>query len=835
MPLMSTRPRKAPSTADSEYDSSSITSKRRARASSQRNAPNTPQNILLFVIAFRALNALCVRTFFQPDEFFQSLEPAWQIAFGGGSGAWITWEWRHQLRSSIHPYLFAAVYYISNLISEYLSIPPLYHANILLAAPKLTQALFAAVGDFYTWKLAGKVYGNYSYEAWGALALTVLSPWQWFCSTRTLSNCLETSLTIVALYLWPWEWPSESSSPPKTGSGNEGTRNKSAMQRYKQSELPSLRLCLLLAAFACILRPTNLLIWICLATFAVFKKPASIRQRWIFSFLRPTTQEFMTFIYETIFSGSIVLSISTLLDRAYYGSWTFPPFKFLYFNIAQSLAIFYGRNDWHYYLLQGYPLLLTTALPFTLVGLFQALFTKQRSLGRHQNSITHQLAATCTIMPAVLSLVSHKEVRFIYPLLPSLIILSSLPMVKFFLPAISSRSPSNGPRRLLLIFAVLVNIYIAYYTTLSHASGILKIMDYLRTQYSIHCLEKSPIKLGSERGLSSFSIPSSSSLSLPVMTVGFLMPCHSTPWRSHLIFPGIQAWALSCEPPVNLNSTEKSTYIDEADQFYQDPTAFLQKNMKGGLRDFPSKPSYQANNNLLTRHYASSSSLDRTTSHHLWPDYLAFFAQLEPTLRTALHSSPYAECYRTWNTAWHDDWRRKGDIVVWCLDRSLQREWREHKRLQYQASWQRSMEERERQFDKIIDGFRKEAAKGSSWFGVRSGMRGTFTSWSWSSLRSSRSSPSSSSFFPAWPSSNSPSRSKKWYQVSWSWSWPSLSSLQRNLRRWQLTWSWPWSWRGRRRQTRWPEWMTESPWVPDWDVLVKKSKSKGKSERELWS
>lgn len=50
-----------------------------------------PENILLSLIAFRILNALCVRTFFQPDEFFQSLEPAWQLAFGKDSGAWITW------------------------------------------------------------------------------------------------------------------------------------------------------------------------------------------------------------------------------------------------------------------------------------------------------------------------------------------------------------------------------------------------------------------------------------------------------------------------------------------------------------------------------------------------------------------------------------------------------------------------------------------------------------------------------------------------------------------------------------------------------------------------
>ena len=49
------------------------------------------QDILLFLIAFRILNAFSIKTFFQPDEYFQALEPAWQIAFGEGSGAWITW------------------------------------------------------------------------------------------------------------------------------------------------------------------------------------------------------------------------------------------------------------------------------------------------------------------------------------------------------------------------------------------------------------------------------------------------------------------------------------------------------------------------------------------------------------------------------------------------------------------------------------------------------------------------------------------------------------------------------------------------------------------------
>jgi hypothetical protein len=47
--------------------------------------------VLGILLALRITNALSIKTFFQPDEYFQSLEPAWQIVFGAESGAWITW------------------------------------------------------------------------------------------------------------------------------------------------------------------------------------------------------------------------------------------------------------------------------------------------------------------------------------------------------------------------------------------------------------------------------------------------------------------------------------------------------------------------------------------------------------------------------------------------------------------------------------------------------------------------------------------------------------------------------------------------------------------------
>ncbi|BCR83238.1 putative glycosylphosphatidylinositol-alpha 1,2 mannosyltransferase [Aspergillus chevalieri] len=591
----------------------------------------TPSTVFLSLIAFRLINALLVRTFFQPDEFFQSLEPAWQLAFGKDQGAWMTWEWRNQLRSSLHPLLFAAVYRVAALLAFVLRLSPTLRANLLIAAPKTAQAVIAAVGDFYTWKFARRIHGDGSRKNWAVLALTVASPWQWFCSTRTLSNCLETTITVVALDLWPWEWSLDSELKAARKS-----RSSRTQERLDKELLNRLRQCLCLAALACILRPTNILIWVTLAGIVLYRNSWEIQK---------------ILAREVAICGSAILSVSTLVDRLFYGVWTFPPFKFLYFNIVQSLAVFYGKNDFHYYVSQGLPLLLTTALPFSLLGLYRSANRPPSSASKHwRTNIQTQLAYVCLAMPLVLSLISHKEVRFIYPILPSLHILSATPLLETFYPAVSRSSRIYTPRRLTLIFILIVNVFIALYTTIYHASGTINVLSYLRDQHDRHTTPNHA------------QSPSSG----PGISTGFLMPCHSTPWRSHMVYPSINAWALSCEPPVNLNASEKATYVDEADQFYENPTTFLRQNMLGGLWHIPRKPSY----------LSKPSNRRNPKGYHEWPDYLVFFAQLEPTLQRLLKSSAYGECYRTFSTAWHDDWRRKGDVVVWCLDPGEQQSWK---------------------------------------------------------------------------------------------------------------------------------------------------------------
>lgn len=158
--------------------------------------------------------------------------------------------------------------------------------------------------------------------------------------------------------------------------------------------------------------------------------------------------------------------------------------------------MFYGSMAPHYYLSQGLPMILTTYLPFSIHGL-----------------CSYPVSIYTLVVGGVIlafSCIAHKEARFISPLSPLLLVfaghsISRLPkrMKRFVIPAI-----------------LLVNAGLAYYTTRVHQSGVISVMHHLRND-----------------------VPRNGSL-------GFLMPCYSTPWQIYLQRPDVNAWKLSCDPPL---------------------------------------------------------------------------------------------------------------------------------------------------------------------------------------------------------------------------------------------------------------------------------------------
>ncbi|TGO52401.1 hypothetical protein BCON_0142g00280, partial [Botryotinia convoluta] len=583
----------------------------------------TAKDIWTFLLVFRIFNSFLVKTFFQPDEYFQALEPAWEMAFGEGSGAWITWEWHHQLRSSLHPTLFAAAYYLTDKPMEFVNFFPQFRAEVLAVLPNIIQAIFAAACDYYTWKMAEKIYGLGSRTGYVTLLMSVLSPWNWFCSTRTFSNSLETSLTITALYFWPWDMAINSGGKIEERTKETSTTSISEGVFRTTESVNHLRYSLLLAGIACILRPTNLLIWFCAIMPIIMSLIPGVSPKTTKS---PIPQDYIILVREAIFCGSIILIISAISDRLYFGEWTFPPYQWLHFNISQNLAVFYGKNDWHYFFSQGLPLLLLTYLPFTILSTFKTYTPSTISNPEFTSNLQTILTQLTGVMISVLSTISHKEVRFIYPLLPILLLLTAPSITSFFTreTQIPTSDPSKSTietktiRKPLLIILILLNIALAAYTTIIHQSAVISVTTFIRHKYETEMLDAQGIPLHSPDAYTylkhypaSFdeNAPPTLNINYDIKKeensqyaqkmmgksknpdwdeekgdgakpfVGFLMPCHSTPWRSKLVYKGLGAWALGCEPPVHLEVGERERYRDEADRFYDNPGRFLREEM----------------------------------------------------------------------------------------------------------------------------------------------------------------------------------------------------------------------------------------------------------------
>ncbi|PRQ37646.1 putative hexosyltransferase [Rosa chinensis] len=386
----------------------------------------SPKNIYLFCLAFRMLNALLVQTYFNPDEHWQALEVAHRITFGFGH---LTWEWKKGIRSYLHPLLFAFLYKVLALLG--LDTP-----WFMVKAPRLFQSLFSAFGDLYLYKFSVILFGD-QVAKW-ALFSQLTNWFMFFCLTRTLSNSLETVLTIVSLYYWPCIRPSSSKLP-----------------------LESRKWGLLIAALACAIRPTSAIIWLYVGVLELFVSRDKLR--FIFLEVAPI--------------GVLVLGLTFLIDRLMYGSWVLVPLNFLRFNFLSSGGDYYGTHKWHWYFTQGFSVMVFSFLPFSIAGILQS---KQWKLSG--------LIAWVLVLYSVLG---HKEFRFVLPVLPIALIFSG-----YSLTALKTSVSGNGQRKkladyhnkfsakmlLAIFFLLATNIPMALYMSLVHQRGTEDVTYYLSNE-----------------------------------------------------------------------------------------------------------------------------------------------------------------------------------------------------------------------------------------------------------------------------------------------------------------------------------------------------------------
>uniref|UniRef100_A0A3Q2FPT4 Mannosyltransferase n=1 Tax=Cyprinodon variegatus TaxID=28743 RepID=A0A3Q2FPT4_CYPVA len=273
------------------------------------------------------------------------------------------------------------------------------------------------------------------------------------------------------------------------------------------SKLSSSKMYLSLVALAVVVRPTALIVWFPLLMYHFWHEADKLR--------------LITHSYVPI--GMLAVLISALIDCLFYEKWTLVQFNFIKFNILHGVAGFYGSHPWHWYFTQGFPVVIGPHLPFFLHGCSLA-FRKYRIL-----------LVTVLWTVAVYSLLPHKEFRFIYPVLPFCMIFCGISLTRL-----------KAWRRAAAALLLVSNLALALYTSLIHQRGTLDVMSHLQTLCEVN----------------GDAVSSQSD-------VLFLMPCHSTPFYSHVHCP-LKMRFLECPPDLG-----EDGYFEEAAQFYNNPLLWL--------------------------------------------------------------------------------------------------------------------------------------------------------------------------------------------------------------------------------------------------------------------
>ncbi|KRF84067.1 GPI mannosyltransferase 3 isoform X1 [Drosophila virilis] len=430
--------------------------------------------VFALILAVRLASVFVVKTYYVPDEYWQSLEVAHKLTFGYG---YLTWEWVRGIRSYVYPLIIAAVYKLLALLQ-------LDSAQLLVLLPRLLQATLSAYSDyrFYVW--TGK-------RKW-ALFL-ILVPWFWFYTgSRTLANTLEASLTTIALSYFPWY--------------GEGTAY------------------LWPAAICCFLRPTAAVIWLPLAFYHLRKSRLSVPELILKRF---------------VLIGLLVAGAGIAIDTYWHGELIVTPWEFLKYNVLHNIGSFYGSHPWYWYFTVGLPTVLgINTLPF-IFGIMQTV--------RQGNKfpISKQLLISILVTLLVLSTVEHKEFRFVSSLLPLCLYVSAEALSRWSYRA--SRTQLWAAALVILVG----NVVPGWYLSTVHQKGPIELMPKLREIAQEYRDERE------QRA-----------------NILFLMPCHSTPYYSH-IHENVTMRFLTCEP----NLEQRDNFKDEADRFFDAPMHWLRSHI----------------------------------------------------------------------------------------------------------------------------------------------------------------------------------------------------------------------------------------------------------------
>lgn len=376
---------------------------------------------------------------------------------------------------------------------------------------------------------------------------------------------------------------------------------------------------------AVLMRPTSCIIWLLLGAKTMY----SARRTCLWYVVR-----------EPVWIGAVVLGLGAWLDSLYYGRWVWTPLNFVRENLVHGTSHFYGMEAWHWYATVGLPSVLAVCTPYAIAGWWRQ--PQSLHMTRDPASV-RTLLQMCAFTLCVYSCLQHKEVRFLQPLIPWLQLAAVLGMGAP--PSITSVRRAFWSLPPWVRTCLFAQIPVALYVLAFHARAQVQVMSYL------HSL----------RGAAQ------------PQSVGFLLPCHSTPWQSHLHAAYLEAggesgdaglaWFLACPPPPRPDPA----YWDQSDFFFHDPWTYLETRFPPAVNT--TFPPMTPTSFVLPHSDAPHARYDLGWRHP-WPSHMVVFSSLlsqsrgNTTVGDVLYTHGYTPVKRMWNALFHPDTHRRGEIVV---------------------------------------------------------------------------------------------------------------------------------------------------------------------------
>eukprot|EP01083_Nonionella_stella_P038472 104689_1 len=484
------------------------------------------RQLCIFVFLFRIINSFAIQSYFNPDEYWQSLEVAHFDVFGYG---YKTWEWAPEwrVRSYAYPAIISAMYYVFKLLH-------IDHSSLLMYGPRVLHAIGTAITDIMVYRCANQWFG--SNPANFALLCSLMNWFIFYALPRTFSNSFETYLTMIAFYFWPFPNAISSLILPQ--------------HAHKR------RYALTCASIACIIRVTNAVIWI----------PLVLRELLILYHLKQYSL-IKAFLLDLIMIASVSISVLIGIDSLYYGEFTVSPWQFYWFNNILNGSSLYGTHPFYWYFIIGIPAVIGTMTPSIFYAL-RFIGKLWGQYGQSKKNKTNHFALVSKLLPfvccvwtvCVFSFNPHKEFRFLLPIVPILMVYCGVGLYDVFL----------SYKRVFVYVLVLLlttNAFAGLFLAQFHQSAAIEVLKYLNKDIykTVHGDKDNGYKEYGD------------------IDVDFILSCHSTPLYSYLhlgsVDNHVELRFLECNPHFN----EKDGRLTRSDTpswwFEVNPSAYFKEKL----------------------------------------------------------------------------------------------------------------------------------------------------------------------------------------------------------------------------------------------------------------